>query len=650
VDLTHQLERYFGYRVFRPGQRAVIESILAGHSALAVFPTGGGKSLCYQLPALILPGLTIVVSPLIALMKDQVDHLEAQNIPAARLDSTLKSETTQELYRKLRNHELKLLYVAPERFTNQSFQRLLSELSISLLAIDEAHCISAWGHNFRPDYLKLKDLSRELNIPSVLCLTATATQRVAQDICEHFQIRKKDRHQLTFYRPNLNLKITPISAEKRKHYLIEKLKQAPQQATIIYTTLQHEAEALAAILKKNQLSARPYHAGLRPEVRSEIQEEFMSGKIPIICATIAFGMGIDKGDIRAVYHFNLPKSLENYSQEIGRAGRDEKSSECELLACLDDLRPLANFTYGDTPPASALRAVLRQILEQRGEFDLSISELSRVYDIRLHVIKTILTYLEMDGYIQPTERFFSLYKVQFTQSKERLLKGFDRGQQDFLSKLFNLGKLGRQWLEINPVEAAEQLQVSRQKVIKTLIELENLGELTLKASQLRHTYQINCPSSDYKEITQSMIQLFDQKEKDNLKRLDQVISYCLGNRCSYQVLLEHFHEEIPPCGHCHYCQNPHQIDSLPSTRPAEITTDDLEVIKNLGSARYPALRTPRQLARFLCGMTSPATSFAWYLPPGERRKRRITSHDAYGLLESHDFHDVLRLCENLIIL
>ena len=285
------LEKNFGHDEFRDGQKKVIETLLAGRSALAVFPTGGGKSLCYQLPALALPGLTLVVSPLIALMKDQVDALQQKNIAAARLDSTLTTEEAVHIYDQIKRNELKLLYVAPERLANENFRSRLAQAKISLLAIDEAHCISEWGHNFRPDYLKLSQYADEFGISLILGLTATATPEVSADIRRHFSITEDDHTQLTFSRPNLYLHVSPVEFHARNDLLLSRLRGKETQPTIIYVTLQHTAESVASFLRKNNIPARPYHAGLRQEVRDEIQNEFMSGKTPVICATIAFGMG-----------------------------------------------------------------------------------------------------------------------------------------------------------------------------------------------------------------------------------------------------------------------------------------------------------------------------------------------------------------------
>jgi len=273
ADARAALQRHFGFETFRPGQEAVVEHLMAGHSAAAVFPTGGGKSLCYQLPALLLPGLTLVVSPLIALMKDQIDTLTRRGIAAARLDSTLDAATYRTVMEQVRTGTLRLLYVAPERFNNERFREAITPLRIALFAVDEAHCISEWGHNFRPDYLKLAGFARACGAERVLALTATATERVLADICEGLTIDPERAVRTGFYRPNLSLVTTPVSAAAG-------------------------------------FEARAYHAGMQDEVRAAIQDWFMASDRAIVVATIAFGMGIDKANIRYVYHYNLPKSLE----------------------------------------------------------------------------------------------------------------------------------------------------------------------------------------------------------------------------------------------------------------------------------------------------------------------------------------------------
>src|SRR5436190_8911196 len=312
----------FGFEAFRPGQEQVVEALLAGRSALAVFPTGAGKSLCYQLPALLLEGTTIVVSPLIALMKDQLDFLQRAGIDAARLDSSLDASEQREVFQRLRAGTLKLLYVAPERFDNERFLGQLARARISLFAVDEAHCISEWGHNFRPGYLKLAERARELAAERVLALTATATPAVVADIQAGFGIEDADTVVTGFYRPNLTLLTTPVTAGKRDARLLQRLRERPPGPTIVYVTLQRASVRVAELLAAAGLPARPYHAGMAADERVAVQEWWTRSGEAIVVATIAFGMGIDKANVRYVYHYNLPKSLESYSQEIGRAGRD----------------------------------------------------------------------------------------------------------------------------------------------------------------------------------------------------------------------------------------------------------------------------------------------------------------------------------------
>lgn len=643
------LRSHYGHQSFRPGQQETVKSLLEGRSALAVFPTGGGKSICYQLPALLLPGLTLVISPLIALMKDQVDALQQRGIAAARLDSSLSAAETQALYTDLQQNRLKLLYVAPERLANARFRQRLAHLKVDLLAIDEAHCISEWGHNFRPDYLKLAGFAHDLEITRVLCLTATATPEVSADIRDHFQIKKKDHHQLTFYRPNLNLAVTPLAGDARLRHLQERLTSAPAQSTIIYCTLQHGAESVASYLTRNGITARPYHAGLRPELRSEIQEQFMAGEILVICATIAFGMGIDKSDIRAIYHFNLPKSLENYTQEIGRAGRDGKAATCELIASSDDLRTLSNFTYGDTPQPDSLRSLLRHLLSQPGTFDISKYELSRAHDIRPLVLNTLLTYLELEGYLQATTPFYSTYKVKFARSLPHLLKGHPEAHQKFLRRLFASGTQNRVWLEINLEEAAVALLVEKATVQQALAELEDHGDIISQPTGLRQGYHFLKEIECFSELADRLIALFQRREDSDLTRLQQVVDYALSPHCLYQGLLLHFGEEMKPCGHCSRCLGEASPSALPGLISPEVRSEDLEVVRNLISLKQPGLRNPRSLARFLCGLTSPATAYAWYLPEGARRKKRLSQHDAFALFEDHHFADVLILCQSQVI-
>ncbi len=626
------LAQTFKLQAFRPGQEAVIRSLLAGRSALAMFPTGGGKSLCYQLPALLLDGLTLVVSPLIALMKDQVDALNDLKIPAARLDSSLSGEEVQQIYQGLDDGSIKLLYVAPERLSNERFLARLQRLNISLMAVDEAHCVSEWGHNFRPDYLKLAGLTDTLRIGRVLALTATATPKVAEQIRSSFGIGSEDHVQTGFYRHNLDIAVTPCASDQRNSLLLQRIKERGPEPAIVYVTLQKTAEAVADYLCRHGLNASVYHAGLKDEQRSQTQEAFMAGETPIVVATIAFGMGIDKADIRAIYHYNLPKSLENYMQEIGRAGRDGKTAHCELLACLDDLTVLENFTYGDTPDASALMGLMQWLSDQPEHFDLAVQELAGQFDLRPLVLNTLLTYLELDGVIKATAPFYTEYKIAFTDSPDAVLAQFDPRRAKFLQQLFETGKSGRIWLTLKPRDAARQLNVEQGRIVRALNYLEQQGMIQLKVAGIRQGYRMIDPPVATDERIQRMTALFRERETRDISRLRQIRDWAGSSGCLQQPLMAYFGEARPePCGHCSGCRG----ETRPLL-PRKSQPLDSALGESVAREAHPALAQPRQLARFLCGISSPKTSRA-----------RLTKDSRFGALAETPFADVLAACENL---
>jgi len=335
VHLEHLLKQHFGYDAFLPLQKEIIATVLEGRDALALMPTGGGKSLCYQLPAMQLEGLTLVVSPLIALMKDQVDALKAHGIPAAFINSTLPYAEIGRVQRQAQQGILKILYVAPERLSQPGFQRLLAQLKVSLVAVDEAHCISVWGHDFRPEYRRLGELRRSLPGVPFLALTATATERVREDIAAQLHLERLERFVASFNRANLSYTVLPKQGDSFAK-LVELLEKHKGESAIIYCTSRNDTEEMAGRLRNSGFDAQPYHAGLEDSVRHRTQEQFIHDRTAIIVATIAFGMGIDKSNIRLLVHYDLPKSLEGYYQETGRAGRDGLPSECVLF-----------YTYAD---------------------------------------------------------------------------------------------------------------------------------------------------------------------------------------------------------------------------------------------------------------------------------------------------------------
>jgi ATP-dependent DNA helicase RecQ len=630
---TEILQQVFGFGDFRPGQQEAISRLLKGQSVLAVFPTGSGKSLCYQCPALMFDGLTVVISPLIALMKDQIDFLRSHDIPAARLDSSLSRAETLEVFKELNGGRLRILYVSPERLGNERFLHDMSRREISLLAVDEAHCISQWGHNFRPDYLKIAALADQLRVGRVLALTATATPQVAADIACSFNIADGDIVHTGFYRPNLQLRISACRSRERDELLIRRLSEHPRGPTIVYVTLQRTASRVAAFLASRGIHARPYHAGMKHEERTEIQDEFMAAEDMIIVATIAFGMGVDKSNIRAVYHYNLPQGLESYMQEIGRAGRDGKPAVCEMLACAADVITLENFSYGDTPTVEAVKGLVRVLLGQGPELDISIYDLSIEQDVRDLVVKTLLTYLELDGFIKATGPFYTQFKFQPLKPTEKMIEKFDPDRQAFLTALFKSAHQAKKWFTLDANQAAHTLGQPRGRIVAALNYLEQQGDLVVEAIGVRHGYRRLREASDQQELAGKLHERFLERERHQIERVAQVVEFASHPGCLTGHLLNYFGERLANCGHCDRCLGKPSQKLLPASRPP-IDKSDRRVIGELKGSRQESLAVPRQLARFLCGIRSPATSRAG-----------LRQHPEFGRLHQVPFADVLNVVE-----
>ncbi|MPQ46111.1 DNA helicase RecQ [Marinifilum sp. N1E240] len=357
----HALKRYFGYDQFRPLQEKVIQSVLKGNDAVVIMPTGGGKSMCYQIPALIMEGVTIVVSPLIALMKDQVEGLRANGVYADYLNSSQTSQQQAKVLENITAGNIKLLYVSPEKLVSQEFYYLLLQMKVNLFAIDEAHCISVWGHDFRPEYAKMSYLKKQFPHVPVIALTATADNLTQKDILSQLNLENPEKFISSFDRPNLSLTVAP-GRDKFKS-ILGFLRQRPHQSGIIYCLSRKATEGLAEKLRNAGINAAYYHAGLSPDERAQRQEDFINDEVPIICATIAFGMGIDKSNVRWVIHYNLPRNIESYYQEIGRAGRDGLKADTLLFYSFSDVIVHRRFIE-----ESALKEVSNAKLERIQQF------------------------------------------------------------------------------------------------------------------------------------------------------------------------------------------------------------------------------------------------------------------------------------------
>lgn len=636
ADKDSLLHDVFGFAEFREGQEPAIDALLAGRSALAVFPTGGGKSLCYQLPALLIEGLTVVVSPLIALMKDQIDFLQSKGVAAAKLDSSLDGAQTAEVTRQIRDGELKLLYVAPERFNNERFVAEMTRNRIGLFAIDEAHCISEWGHNFRPDYLKLAEIAKQIQAERILALTATATPSVVDDICLAFDIDKKDAIVTGFHRPNLTMLTTPVTVDERFDILQKRLMEREKGPTIVYVTFQRTAEVVADRLRSAGLPAFAYHAGMDSEDRTRVQDAWMAADDGIVVATIAFGMGIDKRNVRYVYHYNLPKSLESYSQEMGRAGRDGLSSTVEMLACSQDVPALENFVYGDTPTKGALRSLMGEIFAAESPFSPNLYELSSRHDLRPLVLKTALTYLELLRVLHQGTPIYAGYEFKAIATLPEIFAAFEGKHGQFVKDIFGVAKKGRIWFAINPEEAAAALGTERKRVIRALEVLAERGLLEMRASDVRTPYTKLQTELTEAELAEELYRRFKRREELEISRLRQVTALVEEKGCQTAALVGYFGQVLAePCGHCTFCLT-HQVQDLNPPAALPITINPAAV--QAAVAKFPeTLSEPSSLARFLLGLSSPSFS-----------KQRLTKDPLFGKLEAHPFEQVQDWCRKFV--
>ena len=639
VDLKSALEAQFGFDGFRPGQQQAVQQLLGGQSTLAIFPTGSGKSLCYQFTALQLPHLTLVVSPLLALIKDQLEFLKQKGIAAASIDSTLSGDQMRQVMDDVRSGRIKILMVSVERFKNERFRRFIESVPVSMLVVDEAHCISEWGHNFRPDYLKLPDYRQALNIPLVLLLTATATRKVKRDMAAKFDIAEQHIVQTGFYRPNLDLSVVPVVEAEKNAQLLAQLERQ-NGSGIVYVTLQNSAEKVAELLRQNGIEAIAYHAGLADELRQQIQSDFMQGKARVVVATIAFGMGIDKSDIRFVIHYDLPKSIENYSQEIGRAGRDGEPSNCITLANLDGLNTLENFVYGDTPELSGIDHVLNTIRDEcdQGRWELQLYGLSNASNLRQLPLKTLLVQLEMKGVIKPLYTYFAEIRYKFIRPREEILASFPGERQAFLAAVFEHTAFKKVWGQPDFEALYHTYNADRSRALAALEYLQQQQWIELESKKATEVFEVNESALADSSLSQHLYQYFAEKEQSEIKRIAALVRFFELDRCLSQNLAGYFDdgEVSDSCGHCSVCRG--QVAKLPRSQQLN-WPEDTQLQTGL-QALYSKLNGQLSVelgCRFLAGISVPVFT---------RVKARQLP--GFGICEPYRYQEIREKVERLL--
>ncbi|SHI94903.1 ATP-dependent DNA helicase RecQ [Hymenobacter daecheongensis DSM 21074] len=565
-DILLVLRQNWGHQAFRPMQEDIIRSVLAGQDTLALLPTGGGKSICFQVPALARPGLCLVVSPLIALMKDQVENLRKRGIKAEAVYSGMSHQEIDQTLDNCVYGPVKFLYVSPERLLTDMFRARVGRMKVSLLAVDEAHCLSQWGYDFRPPYLQIAALRELLPGVPVIALTATATEQVKLDIVEKLRFGPGHRvFQQSFARPNLSYSALPTEDKLRR--LLEVVRGVGADKTsIVYARTRRQTEDTAAYLQQHGLKAAAYHAGLPSDQRTRTQQDWMENRIRCIVATNAFGMGIDKPDVRLVVHLEAPDNLEAYYQEAGRAGRDEKYAFAVLLHGPNDADELRRRTQQTYPPLDTVRRVYQALANFSrtavggGElvaFDFDIQQFAETYRIKALDAHNSLRTLAREGFVQLNEAVntparvhipidhHDLYRFQVANEQhDKLIKSLLR---------FNGGELFSGFQRISENSLAQHLKLSVLDVRKTLLFLHRSGIIQYQPRQESPQALFTTPRYDADKLPLDQKRLLQARDLARDKT-EAVIRYAAGGRCRQQLLLEYFGElDAPACKVCDFC-------------------------------------------------------------------------------------------------
>ncbi|MFA5359912.1 MAG: RecQ family ATP-dependent DNA helicase [Patescibacteria group bacterium] len=568
-QLLELLKLHYGFKAFRPGQEKVIDNILAGISTVVIMPTGGGKSLCYQLPALVLGGVTLVISPLIALMKDQVDGLQKIGIPATFINSSISQAETASRIEAVKAGQYKLLYIAPERFYSPDFIAALKQIKVSLFAVDEAHCISQWGHDFRPSYIKMKSAIENLDNPIVLALTATATLEVRDDIIKQLGLINPSLVITGFARPNLQFGVINTQDSRKPQFVLDAISSAPDGTGIIYVGTRSRADELLQVLLGNNIEAVSYHAGMEAEDRKWVQENFMKGKAKVIVATNAFGLGIDKRDIRFVIHYDMPGTIEAYYQEAGRAGRDGKQSFCLLLYSPRDRYLQEFFIKGDNPPPEMILEMYDILKNYETDTILiTYSEIAEMLSDKVPemAVGTGLKVLEREGYIARShdrvgqayikvknEKLKAARLAEDGESRRESQKFKSKSQRNNLEQLINkYGDELEKGMYANLEEMADILKVKKDTLARLIKKLKEL-ELAEYVPPFRGT-EIKILKRVEGDDVKLDFAALKHKLKHAYKKLDLMENYIYHFGCRQKYILDYFGElEADKCAKCDNC-------------------------------------------------------------------------------------------------
>ncbi len=577
MTIHQTLEKYFGYKTFRPGQEEIIKSIISGKNVLGILPTGAGKSICYQIPALSSENFSIVISPLIALMKDQVDSLNIIERTSAFINSSLDYPEVEKVLTEIANNKIKLLYLSPEKLENQFFTERLKKLKPKYLFVDEAHCISEWGHNFRPSYRRIKDFKEFIDFENVAAFTATATPEVRADIVEQLSLKEPKLFVRGFERANLELSV--IKGKNKKETLLKVLKKNSFPA-IVYTSTRKQAETASEYLRSSGIDAHYYHAGLPNEVRRIIQDDFINDRIPVIVATNAFGMGIDKKDIRVIVHYNMPSSIENYYQEIGRAGRDGKPSKVYLLYDEKD-KQIHHFLINSSYPDREQVEIVYQSICDYGKIAVgNLSDKSIYLDetltlqlkskqINSSLTNSAINILEESGYLKLESGYNKGYFIQFLVSPGQLKKYSKNLSNDIqLDLLLNLlrefgNSAFEKKMKIDLDKISHTLGLDKKTIISELENLNGRGLLELDKPNINQSVQVTTPRVKKENLEVNLINLLKQKAHAE-NRLEEMINYAFAKECRFRVILKYFGEDAVSykCGKCDICMNSEEDHSI----------------------------------------------------------------------------------------